>query len=286
MALVGTLISTLISVFIICLLVYFAIYPEPIKFVLSALYINPEYEANENATKTAKTTLYSNPGSKHDKLIVVFIGGGGLFSKMTNIYGFTNKLNELMGSDYDILTFEYPIRFKNTILDSMLAINKILLDYIHYTTIHAVGISFGSLLAGAFYNKEMTLTKSSGMSVPQIGMRFTSLCVLSGVLECNFNVDIITKLFKFYIMRNTPGIINYTCYGLPIPKFIVSANSDFLVAQTSKFIQNETCEYKIYDSKTLPHAFCQLTNLDEAVDSIKRVRDFIIKVDNPVLMPR
>lgn len=279
MAWVGDLISFLVTIFVILLLVWFVIYPEPIKYVISALHPNANYEPNKNSTRSNKSTFYTHPNSKHDKLVVLFIGGSGLFSNRSNFYGFTNSLNEKLGDGYDILLFEYPIRFKSTILESMLAINKLLLPYIHYETVHAIGISFGGILAGAFQQKETTKTKSVAMKVPQIGMTFKSLTILSGMFECNFNVDIVTKLFNFYIMRNTPSLINYTCYGIPVPKLVISANTDFLISQSIKFIQIEQCEYKIYNSQTLPHAFCQLLNLDEAKDAIQRVAKFIINVD-------
>lgn len=281
MGAVGTVLSVIISLLVIGLLIWMVFYPEPFKYLLTVMYPSPDYDANDNAIISKSTTLYTSPNSKHDKLVILFIGGAGLYSTMSNNYGFTNKLNEFLGTDYDVLVFEYPVRFKYTVLDTMLSINKILADYINYETVHAIGISFGALLAGAFYQKEMTKTKATNMQIPQIGIKFASLSLLSGVLECKFNVDVFTALFNFYIMRATPGLMYYTCYGIPIPKFIVSANTDFLVSQTSKFIQSEQCQYKIYQSHTLPHAFCQYTNLDEAIETIQSVRDFIVSVDNP-----
>lgn len=276
---IGTIFSVLTSILVLCVVIWIVLYPEPLKLVLSAISPSVEYDANDNAKIIGNATLYSNPTSKHDKLIVVFIGGCGLYSSQRNFYGFTNKLNELIGANYDILLFQYPVRFKYTVLESMLAINKILVDYIHYETIHAIGISFGSLLAGAFCQKESFLSKSVAMNVPQIGMKFTSLTALSGVLECTFNAELMTSLFNFYIMRNTPGRVNYTCFGLQIPRFVVSATTDFLVSQTTRFIQLELGQYKIYNSKNLPHAFVQFINLEEAVDAIGRVRDFILNID-------
>nr|UBR58228.1 gp19-like protein [Oryctes rhinoceros nudivirus] len=277
MSAVGTIFSILISIICIGVVIWIVLYPEPIKNVLTIIYPYPEYDMNENATKSDKTILYSSPNSKHDKLVVLFIGGGGIFSDVSNAFGFANKLNENLGEAYDILMFEYPVRFKYTIQESMLAINKILADYIHYESVHAIGISFGSLLAGAFYQKESLQTKAEAMKVPQIGIKFKTLSIFSGVLECTFNVEVLTRLFHFYIMKDTPGLINYTCYGIPIPKYIVSAKTDFLIAQTAKFLQTESSEYKIYSTPTLPHAFCQLINLDDALDAIKGVSTFIQK---------
>lgn len=275
---VGTILSILASLVILCVLILIVLYPEPIKPIISTLVPNIEYAPNDNAKVIGKTTLYSHPTSNHDKLIVVFIGGCGLFSNRNNFYGMTNLLNDLMGPSYDILLFEYPVRFKHTVLETMLAINDILMDYIHYTTIHAVGVSFGSLLAGAFCQKESFPSKSLAMKVPQIGMNFSSLSIFSGVLDVEFSAQLLTSVFNFYIMKNTPGRSNYTCYGLQIPRFVISATTDFLVSQTTRFIQTEVGQYKIYNSKNLPHAFAQYINLEESVDAIGRVRDFILNI--------
>lgn len=280
MGVVGTIFSILISILVIGLIIWLVVYPEPLKKVLSSLYPSPVYDPNKNARKvSSNVTFYTSPISKGDKLIVIFIGGGGMFSKIENFYGLANQLNEYIGPDYDIVLFSYPVRFKNNIHDAMVSINKTLMQYIHYTTVHAVGISFGALLAGAFYQKETTAVKAKAMNLQQIGMRFSSLSILSGMIECKFNADILTKLFIYYIMDKTPGIIYYTCYGVSIPKLIISASSDFLVAQTAKFIQTEPCEYKIFQSTTLPHSFAQFINLEEGREAIKMVSDFIKKTD-------
>ncbi|ATY70218.1 GrBNV gp19-like protein [Tomelloso virus] len=284
MGLISTLFSILFSILVIALIIWIVVYPEPLKPILSLFYPLVEYEANANATKTGTQTFYTTAGTSNTKLVVIFIGGGGMYSTPSGAYGFANQLNTLLGQDYDILLFSYPVRFKNTILDTMLAINKILKNYLHYTTIHAVGISFGSLLAGAFYQKEMSSTKATAMKVPQIGMQFASLGIFSGLLECTFNAELATTLFNYYIMRDTPSTINYTCYGMSIPKYVVSANSDFLVAQTAKFLQQEQCEYKIYSTKNLPHAFSQYINLPDAIDSIENYSKFVVKVDTAVSM--
>lgn len=276
-----TIISTILSLVALGLLIWLVIVPTPLKIVVDAICPSVKYAPNSNALVNANYTFYSNHGSKHDKLVIVFLGGSLLFSNILTIYGITNLLNEKFGNSYDIVTFSYPTRFKYTVRDALLSINKSLADFINYDTIHAVGISVGALLAGAFYQKEKFKVNSDAMQVPQIGIQFKTFSALSGVFETKFNASILTALFKFYIMRNTPSLLKYTCYGMNIPKLIICAKSDFLLAQTVKFIRHEPCEYHIYESplSLLPHAFSQFINLPEARDSIDRIVTFINKND-------
>lgn len=275
---IASLFNIIITILILVGIIYTIIIPWPAKLICR--YYSPDivYEKNENANVTSKYTLYTSTGSKHDKLVIVFPGGAGLFSELNNVYGLMNTLNTHLGSDYDILTFSYPTRFKSTIQQSMLAINTILLEFIHYTEIHAIGISFGCLLAGAFYQKESHLRISSMMSVPQIGMKFNSFVGICGIYDTRFNSSIITWLFRTYIMHKTNALKYYSCYNMNIPKYIVSAKSDFLVAHAVKFIKSEQSEYQIYDTRLLPHAFPQFLNLNEARETLDKISAFIKKI--------
>jgi alpha-beta hydrolase superfamily lysophospholipase len=207
--------------------------------------------------------------------VVIFIGGAGIYSSIGNVYGLANELNVQLGEEYDIIAFNYPTRYKYTVREMLLSINEKLKYVIHYENIHVIGISFGALLAGAFYHKEQDINASKQMEVPQIGMKFKTFTILSGLIETKFNSKLLEKIFALWILRGTPGLIHYTCYKMKIPKFVVSARSDFLVAQSTKFIQEEHCEFKIYESTILPHAFPQIINLPEAQDAIKRIVKFI-----------
>lgn len=270
-----SIISFVISFIAICLIVWMLIVPVPLKLIIKYIYPNSNYDANKNATIKPQYTLYSSDGSRHDKLIVLFIGGALLTSNVSNCYGICNYINETLGNEYDILAFNYHVRFKYSLHETMLDINEKLRDFLHYDSVHAIGISFGALLAGAFYQKESSRTIAEQMNIPQIGMEFKSFSAISGLFEPTFNVDILTRLFRFYIMRNTPSILNYTCYRMKIPKLILNTKSDFLLSQTAKLIQSEPCDYYIYDSTTLPHPFVQYINLSESRDALDRICKFI-----------
>jgi len=269
--------SIVLTIILVIALIWFIINPIPVKYVFSYFAPKTIFQPNGNHTATKDYTLYTNTNSKHDKLVVIIPGGAGLLNGIDNLYGFMNMLNENLGDGFDILTFSYPVRFKHTIHDSMLMMNRVLEQFLHYDQVHAIGISFGALLIGAFYNKEENTQASQQMNLPKIGMRFKSFVGVCGMYEPFFNIDLISWLFKVYIMRNTLGLKRYTCYGMSIPRLIISADSDFLVAQSSKFIKTEPCESKIYTSHTLPHAFPQYINLSEAKESIVNISKFIIK---------
>lgn len=268
-------ISFVISLIVICILVWLILKPIPLKLLAQRVYPNNDYVANRNAVISSRYTLYSNDGSEHKNLIIVFIGGALLTCNVESSYGLCNYLNNLLGNEYDILTFNYPVRFKSTLHKTMLSINSVLSDFLHYENVHALGISFGAMIAGAFQHKESVLSVSKLMNVPQIGIEFKSLSVVSGLFDMNFNTRLLTRLFKFYIVDDTPSAINYTCYGLKIPKLILNARGDFLLSQTVRFIRTEVCESYIYESTTLPHPFVQYLNLPEARDAITRITKFI-----------
>lgn len=279
--LIFAIVITVVTLVIMAALIF---RPTPIKYLINRLHTSVSYDPAKTAKITSKYTLYTRPTSKHDKLIVVFIGGCGLFSQLNSIYGITNWLDNRLGNEheYDVVTFNYPTRFQHTVLDSMLSINKSLLDFVHYPNVHVIGVSFGALLAGAFYHKESSLEISKNMRVPQIGLKFKSFTALSGLFEVNFNAKFLTTLVDYYIMKNVPSKENYTCYNMKLPKFAVSAVSDFLVAQTVKFCstEREHTQCKVYDSTSLPHAFPQFLNLTESMETLEMVAVFILKIDS------
>jgi hypothetical protein len=284
----------LICVVLLIILAYYVINPSPLKLIVLKTFAEANYTPNQNAEILNLYTIYKSPkpptpsnninylhrDTSNKNLIVMFVGGAFLFGDCRNVLGIGNYLNDLFKERYDIVTFDYPVRFKYTLKDTMLHINKVLINFIMYENIHVVSISAGTLLAGAFYRKEQDINVSRRMQIPQIGIRFKSFIGLSGLYETTFNSDVLTSLFRFYIMRGTPGIEHYTCFGIDLPKLIITATSDFLFAQSVKFIQNESnVEHEIYRNKHLPHAFMQLMNLDESQKSMTQIYNFIERID-------
>lgn len=268
-----------------------------------------DYAPHEAAQVTPKYTLYRQRRKRQHyraaaaaadddtqyiltkNLIVCFVGGAMMTSSRKCVYGALNYLYEHLTlqqqpkhgrrskNNYDILVFKYPVRFESTLHQSMLSINETLSQFTHYERVHAIGFSVGAMLAGAFHQKESNKTIAETMKIPQIGMTFTTFVGICGLYETTFAAEILTKLFKFYILSKTPSAHNYTCYGMNIPRLIISSTSDFLFPQSSKFIQEQPVAYKIYQSQTLPHSFPQYINLPEARDALNRIIAFIRQND-------
>lgn len=270
------LLSIILSLAILISLIYFLYAPTQIKYLFKIKFPRIDYVCNANGQIFDNYTLYAAQQQPADNLLIVFIGGAALYSRVQTIYGFTNELYDRIGEKFDILTFSYPVRFKNTVRDMLIYINAILQKFLHYKNVHACGISFGTLLAGAFIKKEGSLQASKKMQVPQIGMNVKSLSGFSGLYGTKFNSQLLTNLFKFYVMRQTPGIEYYSCYNLAIPTLAISSSSDFLVAQTFRFAKREGSEVKIFQAPYLRHAFVQVITLDEAKQALDMLAKFLL----------
>lgn len=279
---------SIIALLFTCALIGFFIYslyvPVIFKPLITSMIPSRQYECNDNARQISDTcTLYSR--AKGSKLVVIFVGGSFITSRLHTHYGLSNALNEQLGDSYDILMFGYPTRFQNlysspTIRDTMLYINRIFsAEYISkYSEYHAIGVSAGALLASAFIRKESDKQASQDMKVPSIGLTFSTLVTICGVLTTEFHIKTITKLFDFYIMRSTPGRRHYSAFNLDssVRKLVISAYNDFLFAQSNQLAMREqTTEKVFFQGPDLPHSFVQAHLLPESKVAIKRISDFI-----------
>lgn len=276
-----------ITVLVLGSLILLLIFPLPAKPLLYHAFYSPVYEPRDSdSTVTVERrndyTLYraTDEQRQNERLIVVLIGGAFLFNNLRTHYGFSNLLHERASKDgYDLMVVRYPVRFRNTMRDMMLSLNKSLSEVLRYRVYHAIGFSAGALLAGTFVRKEDDKAYAEKIRVPQIGLRFSSFVGLCGLYEPVFDVQLFTRLFSFYVSRGTPGAKLYTCYGLRIPRFVVSSNQDILYAQTVKYLRSEPdVRRKIFD-KRLPHSFVQMINLPESVETIDLIAQFIQSVD-------
>ena len=278
---------------ILILLVLVVVYPVPIKWILTRTTVYPDYDPDTEHARVYKDhTLYSSSSSssssstgfedehgKKKKLLIYFHGGAFLFNNRETSYGFLNTLYKKISDAFDILVFDYPVRFKYTVRDSLLAANRIITRYIgSYSDFYGIGMSAGVLLMGAFQNKERSPPSTAArMNVPIIGVKFRAMVGLSGLYDTRFDSELINRLFDFYIMRGTVGSELYTCYNSGIPVLAIGVDSDYLYQQTYRFVTTEPSEFKIYTNPELPHSFPLLVNLSETRDAIEHVADFIKK---------
>lgn len=273
----------LITVFVLGSLILLLIFPVPAKPLIYHAFHSPMYELRDSDADTTVElrndyAIYraANGKRQNERLIVVLIGGAFLFNHLRTHYGFSNLLHERMRRDgYDLMVVRYPVRFRSTMRDMMLSLNKSLSDVLRYRVCHAIGFSAGALLAGTFIRKEAEKEYAEKIRVPQIGLRFDSFVGLCGLYEPTFDVQLFTRLFTFYVSRGTPGAKLYTCYGLKIPRLVVSSSHDILYAQTLKYVRSEPdVQRKIFNNK-LPHSFVQMVNLPESRETIDLVVEFI-----------
>lgn len=291
-----TLVSVLITLLLIGVMAYLIARPEPAAQWLVHRFLLPvvEYDPTPGTTTTEKVagagtvTLYRQGLTAKDTLTVVFIAGDCFVqSHLPSAYGFTNALHDRIGAASDVLVFSYPVRFKHTLHQTMKAIDAILTRYVFYPTVHAVGLSFGTLLAGAFQQKEASRERAQAMQLSQIGMRFRTFSAFSGLFDAQFGASVLTRLFRWAVLGNkVPGVRHYTCYGLgTIPRLVVSSKGDFLLSQSVRYLQHEPCESTIFPSGRLPHAFVQITELDASRQAFDALVTFLhkngLKVDLP-----
>lgn len=227
-------------------------------------------------------SLYRGTMSAGDNLIVWFQGGAFLRTDRRSTFGTINDLSKTMPT-FDIVTFDYPVRFKHTITDALECTYRVI-DVVRrtnnnidaYTNMHAICSSAGVLLAGAFQQNETYDRANKKIGIPRSGIPFRSITSFCGLLSKSFGNYYLDKLFRLSIMRGTAGIEYYTCNDLPkTPKFIVSTVDDYLLFQTIEYIDTEPCTSHIYRSTNLLHTFALMPHLSETQDLIKKVSSFI-----------
>lgn len=256
--------------------------------ILSLNRANVVLNAQTQSTSAENTALNDSTqlADERRNLIVFFIGGSFLFQDLTSHYGIGNKLYELMGpKKIDVMLMRYPVRFASTVQQSMLSINKTLSDVmLKYKEFYAIGYSAGSLLASVFIQKELDADYSSKIKVPQIGLSFKKFIGVCGLYYPVFmNNTMLTKLFRYYILRSTVNPSMYTVTSLmeSIPKLVISNTTDFLYAQTAKFIQTTpNTAYKIYTNTKLNHTFIENVDLAESKDAFELIQKFILQPTN------
>lgn len=284
----------ILSIILIILFVYFCIIvPYPLKYyVLSNTHVDLTCTPNDNVmhfdsqknrfggnvTNTDGTMYLSKNSPSVPGLIVWFNGGAFLSTDRRSSFGILNELNKRMPY-YDIVTFDYPTRFRHTLRDSLervYSVLRVLFERKDYQIMYAIGLSAGVLLAGAYQNNETNSKANEGIGIMKNGKPFNGIISLCGLLMPSFNDPYIDYAFKFYVMRGTSGSKYYTCLDIiDTPKLLISSTVDYLRTQTLRFIETEPCLNHVYKSRTLPHSFPLMPHLNETQDLIDRVLKFI-----------
>lgn len=199
----------IINAFLVLAVVAFALAPAPLKPYLCPDFVTTvgvRYALADNGREYAHTTLYTGRGCGEKSLLVWFGGGGFYYSDRRSAYGLLNALSAAL-PDFDVLAFDHPVRFLHTVRESLLAVNAALAsDNRRYRDYHAVGLSSGALLMGAFQTKETSAAAATATRVPTVGIRFASMVGVRGLYDARPD----DPWFQFYVMRGTPGRQHYS----------------------------------------------------------------------------
>lgn len=266
---------------VILALVSLVLIPAPFKPLLFDTYIPPQYYMlAANAKEYDYYTVYTGANELYKRdLLVWFNGGGFLYSDRKTSYGLLNELSRNL-PEFDVLVFDYPVRFRHTVHEAMIAVNKALSEtkVRRYDNYYAGGMSAGTLLMGTFQSKETTPAVADKIRVPAIGIKFKAMVGVCGLYRSTFDNGLLNALFRFYIMRGTPAAELYSCYGLTdTPKLVISATTEYLYSQTYRFVALEPCDSKVYTNDLLTHSFPLLNNCPEAQDTVQRITAFVKK---------
>lgn len=283
---VGSTFKLVFTVAVILTLVSLVLVPAPLKPLLFDTYLTPQYyKLAANAKEYDYYTVYVGDSSRKRNLFVWFNGGGFVYSDRKTAYGVLNELSARM-PDFDVLVFDYPVRFRHTVRDALLTVNRVLSEKTvgRYDNYYAGGVSAGTLLMGTFQSKETLPGVADRIRVPAVGIRFRAVVGVCGLYGSAFGSALLDAAFRFYIMRGTPAAELYTCYGLTdTPKLIIGATAEYLYySQTYRFVTLEPCESKVYDNDLLTHSFPLLNNCPEARDAVERIAAFVGRRDSAV----
>lgn len=269
--------------------------PYPVfKFILQRYTSCPykDYTLHADAIKAPNHVFYKNGahngGTSGDKNLLIWFHHGGLVaSRSSDAYGLLNELYDALNDDkhnLDILTFDYPtVSYTTSVKDIMLYFNELFQSLNiaqEYRHIYGCGFSAGALLMGAHQAKEENAEKAKLMQVPAIGVKFSCLIAISGLLTSSFHNRFLDYTFKRYYFRGTPSYNLYSWFSLDYNstrKLVITTQSDFLLKQSYHYVSRYTCEYAFFPNKSLDHCSLLQLNVQECQDTIKKIATFIRK---------
>jgi len=288
----------ILDILLVLCILYLIANPIPLKFVLGSLIHVPQYEPVAKASTANgkimnfevdgfRTTIYDNGDPQCDNLVVFVQGGAFLITSINTTYGLLNSLNEaLPDSTYDIVVFDYCVRFRYTIQNSVTHVYKVIRHcrlLKPYTRLHGIGMSAGSLICGAMQTCEQntTLDKKMCVRLPNEHASYSFRCFVSlcGLLSTRFDNTYLDWLFRVYLTRGSAGTQYYSCYDLSpqLPVLIVSSESEFLALQSIRFVASQNCDSLIFPAKdSLPHTFPLFPNIEQTVRIVDRIKSFVL----------
>ena len=276
---------TLMSILFVVWFVWVLYKPNFLRNMLAIYMPSIDHTPAENVIQKENWALYSNTPTPKN-LVVFFNGGAFCYSDKASSFGMLNQLSVNLGSDYDILTFDYPVRFNHTLKETLCAINTTLSQFqSKYENFYALSLSAGCLLAGTFIKKETDAALAEKIQVPQIKLTFKAFIGINGIYNTELDNDIANALFSGYITRGSPNVNLYSAYNLTIPKMVVDVTDQFLFVQGKKFLTSETVEERVVytDADGLGHSFILYPNIIKTKETLEKISNFIKKIADGTL---
>lgn len=272
---VTRILLSLLLLLLVVLIVLFAVWPVPVKPILKRVFPTPDFSPSNDVTALSEySAFYGNVKSRKPNLLIVAVGGSFLLSNLSTHFGFVNELYKRVSDNFDALLVGYPTRFRYTLRDMMLSINNSVSQQQGYKSYHAIGFSAGALLLGTFERKERDPKFAKDIDIPRIGSTISSFVSICGLLQPNFGVTLYDALYSYYIARGTPSWKLYTCYGMQIPRMIVTSRDDLLFDQSVDFLATQSAKELVFQDK-LPHTFAQNVKLPQSIQVIDAVAKFV-----------
>jgi hypothetical protein len=213
-------------------------------------------------------------GVASESCLIWFHGGCFIQEEPTNVLPFL----EVLSSDINVYTFDYPLPFDFTLDETLSYINRNLRKFFD-TTPHQKyfvgGDSAGTFLAQKIYEREILRVQE--LPLPELSQvqAFVGVC---GFYDMKFgNNKIGEMLFNFYVLRGIEDKKKYqTTISFP-NNLLITSSSDFLNRQT--IIYNDMHRSRsILVNYTTPnsiHCFIASTFLPETRRAASEILDFI-----------
>lgn len=210
--------------------------------------------------------------------LIWFHGGCFIHEEPTNVLPFL----EVLSSDINVYTFDYPLPFDFTLDETLSYINKNLrnfFDVMPHEKYFVGGDSAGTFLAQKIYEQEILQVKDVPIRLPLPELStvdaFVGVC---GFYDMKFGNNKLGEiLFNFYVLRGVEDKKKYQSTA-PFPNnLLITSTSDFLNRQT--IIYNDMYRSRsILVSYTTPnsiHCFIASTSLPETRRAASEILDFI-----------
>lgn len=213
-------------------------------------------------------------GGSSTSCLIWFHGGCFIQEEPTNVLPFL----EVLSSDINVYTFDYPLPFDFTLDETIIYINKNLrnfFDTMFHDKYFIGGDSAGTFLAQKIYEQE--IMRHEGPQLPEIrGIQaFVGVC---GFYDMKFGNNKIGELFfSFYVLRGVSDKKKYhTTISFP-NNLLITSSSDFLNRQTIIYhdIHRASSILVSYTTPNSIHCFIASTSLPETRRAASEILDFI-----------